>query len=75
MKLENKTLEAVLRGYVFFKVNDDYFLTYAKAKERRVSLTDSGCENIVFIGLHLFKGWIAFYKKVNLQTHHKYIID
>ena len=53
----NKTLEAILRGYLYFRVNDDYYLTYNKAREKRLSTTT----NVSFDGLHIFKGWTCFY--------------
>ena len=34
----NKTLEAMLRGYLFFRVNNKYFVTYTPAREYRKSI-------------------------------------
>ena len=56
----NKTLEALLRGYLFFKVNERFFLTYKSAKAERVATTGA----VEFIGWHIFKGWRCFYKRV-----------
>jgi hypothetical protein len=58
----NKTLEAILRGYLFFQVNDKYFLTYTPAREHRKTLSDSKIKrDINFKGYHIFKGWVTFY--------------
>ena len=53
-----KTLEALVRGYLFFRVNDKYFLTYTPAQRYRTTITQGPIE---FVGLHLFKGWQGFY--------------
>jgi hypothetical protein len=57
-----KTLEALVRGYLFFRVNDKYFLTYTPAREYRKTLSDSKIKrDINFEGYHIIKGWISFY--------------
>ena len=53
----NKTLEALLRGYLFFDVNGKKFLTYNAAKAERVATTG----DVEFKGWHIFKGWRCFY--------------
>jgi hypothetical protein len=55
-----KTLEALVRGYLFFRVNGEYFLLYHRAKRKRMSLTG----NISFEGYHLLKGWTGFYYSI-----------
>jgi len=54
----NKTLEAILRGYIRFRVNDQYFLTYTPAQTFRKTITHGP---IAFEGYHIFKGWQGFY--------------
>ena len=62
-KVVCKTLEAILRGYIYFKVNDKVFYRYNTALAYRESITG----NVDFIGLHIFKGWVGFYfRAVNI---------
>lgn len=56
----NKTLEALLRGYLFFDVNGKKFFTYNAARAERVATVG----DVEFIGWHIFKGWRCFYKTV-----------
>lgn len=55
-----KNLEALLRGYLFFKVNGKFFLAYSTAKAARVATTG----NVEFVGWHIFKGWRCFFKRI-----------
>ena len=53
----SKTLEALLRGYVVFKVNDKWFFTYNRARNERIATTG----DVEFTGFHIFKGWTCFF--------------
>lgn len=55
----NKTLEALLRGYVLFRVNERYFLLYNSARSARLAITG----DVAFDGLHIFKGWRCFFAR------------
>lgn len=57
----NKTLEAMLRGYLLFDVNGKRYLTYNAAKAARVATIGS----VKFIGWHVVKGWVCFYYRGN----------
>lgn len=59
--MNTKDLEALARGYVYFKVNGKHFRKYSKAKEYRQYLSKISTPSICFIGYHIFKGWRAFY--------------
>ena len=59
----SKDLEALARGYVYFKVNDKFFRSYSQAREYRVQLTEQNARSITFIGYHIFKKWQGFYYK------------
>ena len=56
----NKTLEAILRGYVLFRVNNETFFRYNTAREKRLSITTS----VSFEGYHIIKGWTGFFYRV-----------
>jgi hypothetical protein len=56
----NKTLEAFLRGYLFFDVNGKKFFTYNAAREERVRTVG----DVEFKGWHIFKGWRCFFLSV-----------
>lgn len=52
----NKSLKALLRGYLFFSVNSKQYLTYLAARQAY----DAGSPKIsVLYGFHLFKGWLG----------------
>ena len=56
----NKSLEAILRGYVLFDVNGKRFWLYNTAlAERKATAGD-----VEFNGLHVFKGWLCFFKRI-----------
>jgi hypothetical protein len=57
----NKTLEAMLRGYLFFRVNDKYFATYTPAQQYRKTITKG---LVVFDGYHIIKGWQGFFYRI-----------
>jgi hypothetical protein len=59
-----KTIEAIIRGYFFFRVNGEYFLLYHRAREKRVSITG----NVSFEGYHVFKGWTGFFYRIGLSV-------
>ena len=56
----NKTIEALLRGYVLFDVNGRRFLRYNSALAERKSISG----NVEFKGLHIFKGWRSFFIRI-----------
>ena len=59
----NKTLEALLRGYVLFDVNGQRFWRYNTAlKQRKITLGD-----VEFKGLHILKGWRMFYLRYTTE--------
>jgi hypothetical protein len=60
-KTMNKTLEAIVRGYLFFRVNDRYFLTYTPAQRYRTTITKG---LIAFEGYHIWKGWTGFFYRI-----------
>ena len=57
----NKTLEALLRGYVVFKVNGNRFWTYNAARAERVRLCDETRGEVVFYGWSVWRRWQCFY--------------
>ena len=59
----NKTLQALLHGYVLFDVNGRKFFRYNTALAVRKATTGS----VEFLGLHIFKGWRCFYLRVELN--------
>lgn len=61
-----KTIEAFLRGYILFSVNGESFLTYSKARAKRVHLCETTSDNVSFIGFHIIKGWTGFYYRVEV---------
>lgn len=60
--LQNKTIEAALRGYVVFEVNGKRYWSYNKALVARKQFTSGP---VYFKGLHIFKGWRTFYYRSN----------
>jgi hypothetical protein len=62
----SKNIEALLRGYVLFKVNGKRFSNYEDARAERVRITDAS-QPVEFKGLHIFKGWQWFYYTVFLR--------
>ena len=56
----NKTLEALLRGYVLFDVNGKRFFRYNSALAQRKATTG----DVEFKGLHVFKGWTTFFLRI-----------
>jgi len=59
-----KTLEAIVRGYLFFRVNDKYFMTYTPAREYRKSIKTG---DLSFEGYHIVKRWQGFYYRTEVQ--------
>ena len=57
----NKTLEAMLRGYLFFRVNDKYFMTYTPAQRYRTTI-ETG--KLSFEGYHIWKKWQGFFYRI-----------
>ena len=61
----NKTLEVMLRGYLFFRVNDKYFATYTPAQRYRTTI-ETG--ELSFEGYHISKGWQGFYYRTECNN-------
>lgn len=63
LRLEFKSLEALIRGYVLFDVNGRRFASYGDARAYRKFLTGTFVlgDTIIFKGFHIFKGWRTFY--------------
>lgn len=60
----NKTLEALLRGYVLFDVNGQRFYRYNTALAQRKATTG----DVEFKGWHLFKGWRFFFIRSSVKA-------
>jgi hypothetical protein len=56
----NKTIEALLRGYLLFDVNGKRFLRYNSALAERKSIEG----DVYFEGFHVLKGWTGFFYRV-----------
>jgi len=61
----NKTLEAIVRGYLFFRVNDKYFATYTPAQRYRTTI-ETG--ELSFEGYHIWKRWQGFYYRTECNN-------
>ena len=57
-----KTLEALIRGYVLFRVNDKHFLTYTSAQRYRTTITKG---DLAFEGYHVWKRWQGFFYRID----------
>jgi hypothetical protein len=55
----NKNIEAIARGYLFFKVNNKFFIFYNSALSYKKSIELSS--SVEFLGFHVYKHWRAFY--------------
>jgi hypothetical protein len=60
----NKSLEALLRGYILFDVNGKRFHDYNSALAERKSIDG----NVKFDGFHIIKGWQYFYVRYSLRN-------
>jgi hypothetical protein len=60
----NKTLEALIRGYVRFDVNGKRFWRYNTALKERKSTEG----NVDFAGFHIFKGWRMFFFRRSVES-------
>lgn len=60
--MKNKTLEALLRGYIFFDVNGQRYWTYRAALAARKAVPET--LEVCFAGRHLFKGWVIFFRRI-----------
>ena len=56
----NKTVKALLLGYIYFDVNGEKFYTYNKALEKRKKIKG----NVYFDGFNIFLGWRTFYLRM-----------
>ena len=57
----NKTIRALLMGYVLFDVNGQRFLRYNSALSARKAIHG----NVEFIGFNVFlMGWRCFFKRI-----------
>ncbi len=62
----NKSVEALLRGYILFDVNGKKFVNYNNARTHRVYLTDTeDLPYVEFVGYHITKGWQCFYLRTS----------
>lgn len=61
----NKTLEALLRGYVLFDVNGQRFYRYNTALAQRKATEG----DVLFKGWHLIKGWRIFYVRGSVKVY------
>ena len=52
----------MLRGYLFFRVNDKYFMTYTPAQKYRTTI-ETG--DLSFEGYHIWKRWQGFYYRMD----------
>jgi hypothetical protein len=59
----NKTIEAFVRGYLFFDVNGKKFLLYHRAVSYRKTIDG----NLLFKGWHIFKGWQGFFERFGVE--------
>ena len=66
MKISKNT-EALLRGYVLFKVNGKRFSNYEDARAERVRITEAN-QPVEFSGWHVIKGWRWFYYTTMLRN-------
>ncbi len=60
----NKTIEALLRGYVLFDVNGQRFYRYNTALEQRKATQG----DVEFKGWHIFKGWRTFFLRITTEA-------
>jgi hypothetical protein len=70
----NKSIEALLRGYVRFDVNGTKFWRYNSALEYKNAVVKSN-DDIEFIGYHIFKGWLGFFYQYNNYHNTKQILE
>jgi hypothetical protein len=54
----NKTIEALLRGYIVFWVNGGFYARYNDALAAQEAIVN---DPVIFDGLHILKGWRRFY--------------
>jgi|FreactTroBogLake_1042271.scaffolds.fasta_scaffold40070_3 hypothetical protein len=59
----NKTIEAFVRGYLFFDVNGKRFLLYHSAVSYRKTING----NLLFKGWHISKGWQGFFERLGVE--------
>jgi hypothetical protein len=62
----NKTLEALLKGYLFFRVNGKTYFRYNTALKARKRITRG---DVFFDGWNIYKAlllkpWVGFYRRV-----------
>ena len=62
-----KTLEAIVRGYLFFRVNDKYFATYTPAQRYRTTIETGDLEYQSFLAKCISDAYIlnGNYKEAN----------
>jgi hypothetical protein len=58
-----KSLEALIRGYLFYRVNGERFWIYNSARNKRISIEG----NVAFEGYHIFKGWTGFFYRFGVH--------
>ena len=52
----------MLRGYLFFRVNDKYFMTYTPAQKYRTTI-ETG--ELFFEGYHIWNKWQGFFYRMD----------
>lgn len=80
-----KNLEALLRGYVLYRVNGKYYGLYSRGKAARQAVPDD--QSVRFSGFSIWRrGWRVFYQRahrenmvinpaIRLPGDGKYIVD
>lgn len=66
----NKSLKALIYGYVLFRVNGKYYFTYNAALSARKAIAEGP---LLFDGWNIWKspffiGWIGFFERMPLIT-------
>lgn len=57
-----KTIKAVFRGYIIFKVNGKKYFRYNSALKFRESIPDT--KSVNFTGFNIFTGWKCFFLRI-----------
>jgi hypothetical protein len=64
-RIPNRSLKALLLGYVLFKINDRYFLTYNSAHKSKVTVQTMSHTSVKFSGWNIFLlSWRCFFLAV-----------
>lgn len=64
MRRKMKTIKALLMGYILFRVNDKFYITYGRAYKAKEKIAGS----VSFDGFNLRKfDWECFYLRVSID--------